>query len=81
MVAAARELSREPGTFLVDQLHNEDSIHGYYGLGEEILRQTERRLDAFVHSVGTGASSRGVATVLKRYKPSVRIAVVEPAAG
>jgi cysteine synthase A len=29
--------------------------------------------------VGTAASSRGVATVLKRYKPSVRIVVVEPA--
>ena len=79
MVAAARQLSREPGTFLVDQLHNEDSIHGYYGLAEEILRQTERRVEAFVHSVGTGASSRGVSTVLKRDKPGVRIVVVEPA--
>jgi cysteine synthase A len=29
--------------------------------------------------VGTAASSRGVATVLKRHKPGVRIAVVEPA--
>jgi cysteine synthase A len=29
--------------------------------------------------VGTAASSRGVATVLKRYKPSIKIVVVEPA--
>ncbi|HEX5575283.1 MAG TPA: pyridoxal-phosphate dependent enzyme, partial [Gemmatimonadales bacterium] len=29
--------------------------------------------------VGTAASSRGVATVLKRYQPSVRIVAVEPA--
>jgi cysteine synthase len=29
--------------------------------------------------VGTAASSRGVATVLKRYKPSIRIVAVEPA--
>lgn len=35
--------------------------------------------NAFVHCVGTAASSRGVATVLKRLKPGVRIVVVEPA--
>jgi cysteine synthase len=35
--------------------------------------------DAFVHCVGTAASSRGVATVLKRYKPSIKIVAVEPA--
>jgi cysteine synthase A len=29
--------------------------------------------------VGTGASSRGVATVLKRHRPGVRIVAVEPA--
>jgi cysteine synthase A len=34
-------------------------------------------IDAFVHCVGTAASSRGVATVLKRHKPSIRIVVVE----
>src|SRR5205807_9863780 len=34
---------------------------------------------AFVHCVGTAACSRGVATVLKRYKPGIRIVVVEPA--
>jgi cysteine synthase len=32
-----------------------------------------------VHCVGTAASSRGVATALKRRKPSVRIVAVEPA--
>jgi cysteine synthase A len=36
-------------------------------------------VDAFVHCVGTAASSRGVATVLKRHKPGVRIVAVEPA--
>ncbi len=32
-----------------------------------------------MHSVGTAASSRGVATVLKRHRPEVRIGIVEPA--
>jgi cysteine synthase A len=79
MIATATQLAAEPGSFLVDQLNNEDTIAGYHALGEEIWEQTGGAVDAFVHSVGTGASSRGVATVLKRRKPSVHVAVVEPA--
>ena len=79
MIEAARALSREPHTYWTDQLNNHDSIAGYYTLGEEIWSQTKGEIDAFVHCVGTAASSRGVATVLKRYKPSVKIVVVEPA--
>jgi cysteine synthase A len=79
MVEAARELSREPHTYWTDQLNNHDSIAGYYSLGEEIWSQTKGQIDAFVHCVGTAASSRGVATVLKRYKPGIRIVAVEPA--
>lgn len=79
MIATAREISREPNTYWTDQLSNTDSISGYFGLGEEIWRQTEGRVDAFVQSVGTGASSRGTATVLKRHKPGVRLVAVEPA--
>jgi len=79
MIEAARRLSQQPHTYWIDQLNNHDSIAGYYSLGEEIWSQTKGAIDAFVHSVGTAASSRGVATVLKRYKPSIKIIVVEPA--
>ncbi len=79
MVEVARGLSREPHTYWTDQLNNHDSIAGYARLGEEIWSQTAGEVDAFVHCVGTAASSRGVATVLKRHRPSIRIVVVEPA--
>ena len=79
MIETARELSRRPHTYWTDQLHNQDTIAGYHALGEEIWSQTKGQIDAFVHCVGTAASSRGVATVLKRYKPSIRIVAVEPA--
>lgn len=79
MIEAARTLSREPRTYWTDQLNNQDSIAGYFSLAEEIWSQCRGRLDAFVHCVGTGASSRGVATVLKRHDPRIRTAVVEPA--
>jgi len=78
MIEAARRLSREPGTFWSDQLNNHDTIAGYHALGEEIWSQTQGAVDAFVHCVGTGASSRGVAAALKRHKPGLKLVVVEP---
>ena len=79
MIETARKLSEKPNTYWTDQLNNHDTIAGYYSLGEEIWKQTNGKIDAFVHSVGTAASSRGVATVLKRYKPEIKIICVEPA--
>jgi cysteine synthase len=79
MIETARRLSQEPHTCWTDQLNNYDSIAGYYSLGEEIWDQTNGEIDAFVHCVGTAASSRGVATVLKRKKPGIKIFAVEPA--
>lgn len=78
MIETARRLSQEPNTYWTDQLNNHDSIAGYHPLGEEIWRQTSGEVDAFVYSVGTGATLRGVATVLKRYKPEIKIFAVEP---
>lgn len=79
MIACARELSATPGTYWTDQLNNLDSISGYYTLAEEIWDQTGGEVDAFVHCVGTGASSRGVAAVLKQKNARVEVFAVEPA--
>ena len=78
MIEAARTLSREPHTYWVNQLSNPDTIAGYSPMGEEIWNQTHGEIDAFVHSVGTVASLRGVAKVLKRHDPKIRIFAVEP---
>jgi len=79
MINVAQELSRAPHTYWTDQLNNADSISGYYALGDEIWAQTSGEVNAFVQCVGSAASSRGVATVLKRYESKIKIAVVEPA--
>ena len=78
MIEAARELSRAPRTYWTNQLENQDSIAGYHPLADEIWNQTGGKVDAFVHSVGSGASSRGVATTLKRHKPGLEFVAVEP---
>ena len=79
MIETARALSREPNTFWTDQLNNHDSIAGYRQLGEEIWSQMNGEIDAFVHCVGTAASLRGVASVLKQHRPAIRVIAVEPA--
>jgi cysteine synthase A len=78
MITAAREIAARPRTYWTDQLNNTDSIAGYRPMGEEIWRQTGGRVDAFVQSIGTSASLRGVAGVLRRHHPTVRIIAVEP---
>jgi cysteine synthase A len=65
-------LSAEPNTYWTDQLNNRDSIAGYHAMAEEIWAQTAGQVDAFVHSVGTAASLRGVGAVLKDHNPTCR---------
>lgn len=78
MIEAARTMSREPRTFWTDQLHNADTIAGYHALGDEIWSQTAGRIDAFVHSVGTAASLRGVGSRLRQHHHGIRLVAVEP---
>ena len=78
MIEAARQLSLKPNTYWANQLNDTDVVAGYFPLGEEIWSQTNGQVDAFVQSVGTAASLRGVATVLKRYNPKIKIIAVEP---
>lgn len=78
MIGEAERLSCRPSTYWTDQLNNVDSIGGYYPMGQEIWNQAGGIVDAFVQSVGTTASLRGVATVLRRHNPAVRIVAVEP---
>jgi cysteine synthase A len=78
MIEEAREMSSEPNTYWTDQLNNDDHIAGYHSLGEEIWEQTNGKVDAFVQSVGTAASIRGVSEVLKKKNPSVKVLAVEP---
>jgi cysteine synthase len=78
MVAAAREIQESTGAFWTDQLNNADQLSAYRAMGEEIWRQTAGRVDAFVQSVGTAASVRGVAESLRDKRRDVHITAVEP---
>ena len=79
MVEMARQIRARTGGFWTDQLNNVDQLDAYRAMGEEIWRQTDGRVDAFVQSVGTAASLRGVAESLRDKRSDVRIVAVEPA--
>lgn len=79
MIETARGISARPGHWWCDQFNNEDAITGYHALGDEIARQTQGAVDAFVHSVGTAHSIHGTARALRRHHPRVHVTAVEPA--
>jgi cysteine synthase A len=79
MIATAGEISRRPGHWWADQLNNRDGETGYHALGDEIWRQTDGRVDAFVHAVSTTHSIHGTAHALRRHKSGIRVVAVEPA--
>jgi cysteine synthase A len=79
MIGTARRLSAQPGHWWCDQLTNRDATAGYSALGEEVWRQTEGHVDAFVHAVSTAHSIHGTGKSLRMHNPNLHIAAVEPA--
>ena len=79
MIETARELASAPGSCWMDQLNNTDQLSSYDRMGEEIWEQTDGKVSAFVQSVGTAGSLRGIATCLRAHDESVHIVAVEPA--
>ena len=79
MIERARIMSQEPDHWWSDQLNNRDAIKGYYPLGEEIWKQTEGRVNAFVHVVGTAHSIHGTTATLWENNRDIQIFAVEPA--
>jgi cysteine synthase A len=79
MIEMARQIRERTGGFWTDQLRNADQLGAYHTMAEEIWLQTEGRVDAFVQSVGTAASLRGVAERLRDKRSDIHIVAVEPA--
>jgi cysteine synthase A len=66
MVARAAELAAQPGHYATDQFNNPYIIPGHRDrLGREIWEQTEGRVTAFCHGMGTASSVIGVSDALR----------------
>lgn len=79
MIELAGELAAAPGSYWADQLNNRDPLPAYGRMGEEIWEQAGGEVRAFVHSVGTSGSLRGIGARLRDLSPGIRIVAVEPA--
>jgi cysteine synthase A len=66
MIERAAELAAQPGHYATDQFNNPYPIaHHRDHLGREIWEQTEGRVTAFCHGLGTAGSLMGVSEALK----------------
>ena len=76
---ATEQAAKTPGGWLSKQFDNPANLKIHRETtAQEILRDTGRKLDAFVAGVGTGGTVTGVAQVFKKEVPNVRIVAVEP---
>jgi cysteine synthase len=80
-VALAEELVREHDAFMPQQFSNpaNPEIHRRT-TAEEIWRDLDGQVDAFVSGVGTGGTITGVGQVLKERRPEIQVFAVEPSA-
>ncbi len=66
MVERAAELAAKPGHYATDQFNNPYVIPGHRErLGREIWEQTDGRVTAFCHGLGTAGTVMGVSEALK----------------
>jgi cysteine synthase len=78
---AAQNLAGSDGnTVLLDIFRNPQVVETHYRhTAEEIIRDANGVIDAFVAAVGTGGTIMGVGRRLKEVNPAVQIVAVEPA--
>jgi len=79
-VTRAEELLAEtPNAYMPQQFTNpaNPEVHRRT-TAQEILRDTDGKVDVFIAGVGTGGTLTGVAEVLKKHNPKVKIIAVEP---
>jgi len=76
----AAQLTRELNAFRPDQFNNPACVDAHdASTGQEIWRQTDGSVTAFLAAPGTGGTFVGVARALKRHNPAIRCYAVEPA--
>lgn len=81
-IERANELKNEiPSSIILQQFQNaaNPAIHRET-TAQEILKDTDGKVDIFIAGVGTGGTLTGVGEVLKGHNPNIKIIAVEPEA-
>lgn len=79
-IAKAEELHKEnPNSFIPQQFENPANPEAHRKTtAQEILKDTDKKVDIFVAGVGTGGTLTGIGEVLKQEIPGVKVVAVEP---
>lgn len=73
-------LTQRPNAIMLDQFGNKaNPIQHSLTTAQEIITDTQGKIDVFIAGVGTGGTITGVGEALKTYNPSIQIVAVEPA--
>ena len=77
---AEEEVKTNPnGAIFADQWNNLDNMMAHYRTtGPEILAQTNKQIDGFICSVGTGGTLSGVSKYLRENKSDIQIGIADP---
>ena len=80
-IAKAEELAKEiPNSFIPGQFTNPANPAAHRATtAQEILEETDGKIDLFVAGIGTGGTITGTGEGLKAHNPGIRIVGVEPA--
>lgn len=79
-IRRAQQLAKEIGNaFIPQQFANKANPEAHrQTTAQEILRDTEGKVDIFISGVGTGGTITGVGEVLRQHNPDAQIIAVEP---
>ncbi len=76
--AHSRKLARARHLTFVHPYDDPDVIAGQGTIAMEVLRQTQRRIDAIFVAIGGGGLISGIAAYVKRLHPAIKVIGVEP---
>ena len=79
-IAKAEELNREiKNSIILQQFANQDNVEIHQRTtAEEIWRDTDGKIDILVAGVGTGGTLTGIASIIKKRNPNLKVIAVEP---
>ena len=74
-----QKLVKQLGAFRADQFHLEANWKAhYYHTGQELINQTQGKIDAFCDFVGSSGSYVGITKSLKEFNSEIKCFVIEP---
>ena len=78
MLNRANDLVKQGGYIYLNQFHNPHAPVGYEKMGQEILQQMPKKIDAVCGMVGTSGMIMGVGSTIRAKWPEAKIVALEP---